>query len=286
MFALYKDLYPSLKGLYQDVAMQVAQFTTEYRRLRAELGLFDANCWIGSFSQPAFATVAGLKETKEKLDRYEIRRAVLSHMMSKQYDPGAGNRMLIEAIRGHDEFFGAAVVIPGVSPLSEFLPYIEWLTANKIRLIRLFPKSHHFPLSGWYLQESLSVLEELHVPIVLWHTETEWDQVAELCGNYPDLDVVVEGTGQKLLYHSKAYYRLLERFPRFHLEIHNLVNYLGLDDIVRKFGSERLIFGTYFPLQDPNASTMLLTHGDLSSAEKENIAHRNLQRLIEKVGRR
>ena len=86
----------------------------------------------------------------------------------------------------------------------------------------------------------------------VWHTETAWEDVAAVCQSHPRLPVIVEGPNRKLLYHNRVYYRLLERFANFHLEIHNLVGYLGLDDVVRRFGSQRLIFGTYFPQQDPN----------------------------------
>jgi predicted TIM-barrel fold metal-dependent hydrolase len=85
------------------------------------------------------------------------------------------------------------------------------------------------------------------------------------------------------LYHNRTYCRLFERFPNFHLEIHNLVGYLGLDDVVRRFGSDRLIFGTYFPQQDPNVPMMLVTHGELSVADQAKIAGGNMTRLAAEV---
>jgi predicted TIM-barrel fold metal-dependent hydrolase len=97
------------------------------------------------------------------------------------------------------------------------------------------------------------------------------------------LPVIVEGTGRKLFYDNRVYYALLERFPNLYLETHNLTNYLGLDDLVRRFGSGRFLFGSYFPHEDPNSAAMLLTHGELTAADQENIAHRNLENLIAEV---
>jgi len=75
----------------------------------------------------------------------------------------------------------------------------------------------------------------------------------------------------------------MEKFPNFYLEIYNLVNYLGLDDMVKKFGSEKLIFGTYFPFSDPNTSIMLLTNGNFTTKDKKNIAYKNLEKLISNI---
>ena len=120
--------------------------------------------------------------------------------------------------------------------------------------------------------------------MAVWHTETSWDEVAAVCQAHPRLPVIVEGPLRKLLYHNRIYHRLLEQFSNFHLEIHNLVGYLGLDYAVRRFGSRQLIFGTFFPHEDPNVPMMLVTHGAFSPADQENIAHGNMERLMEQVG--
>ena len=67
------------------------------------------------------------------------------------------------------------------------------------------------------------------------------------------------------------------------LETHNLVNYLGLDDLVSRFGSERFLFGSFFPHLDPNSAAMLLCHGDMDQRDRQNIAHGNLERLLAEV---
>jgi predicted TIM-barrel fold metal-dependent hydrolase len=87
------------------------------------------------------------------------------------------------------------------------------------------------------------------------------------------------------LYHNRIYYRLLEQFPNLHLEIHNLVGYLALDDMVRRFGSRQLVFGTYFPHQDPNVPMMLVTDGQFGLEDQQNIAYGNMERLVGEVRR-
>ena len=264
--------------------MWVERQIETYRQRKAALEWLDAHCWIGVGPRESLRPVTTFDQTRQLLERYGIRRAIVAHAAARDSDPGIGNRLLVETIAAHDSFWGAAVLAPGGESAQEFRRHVESLIAGKIRLVRIFPRSHNWLLSAWCAGPWLDVLEELRMPLAVWHTEASWDDVAAVCQAHPRLPVIVEGPNRKLLYHNRVFYRLLEQFANFHLEIHNLIGYLGVDDVVRRFGSRQLIFGTFFPRQDPNVPMMLVTHGELSPADQENIAHANMERLIEGVG--
>ena len=263
--------------------MRLNALIGEYDRRRQALGLFDLNVWLGTPLEPGFSPAGDFEGLKAGLARCDIRRAVVSHTLCKRYDATMGNLALIDAIRTDEAFHGAAVLVPNPRPTRSWLDELRELAAAKIRAVRLFPKSHGFALSPWCVGDLLRSLEALSIPLMLWHTEASWDSIADLCREYPGLPVIVEGTGRKLFYDNRVYYRLLEQCPNLYLETHNITNYLGLDDLVARFGAERFLFGSYSPCQDPNAAIMLLTHGQLTQADRTNIAHRNLERLIEGV---
>jgi predicted TIM-barrel fold metal-dependent hydrolase len=264
--------------------MWVEEQIETYRRRKAALPWLDAHCWIGVGAQGTLCPVTTFDETRQLLERYGIRRAIVAHAVARDYDLTIGNRLLMETLAGQECFWGAAVLAPGGDAPHKFREHVELLIVGRIRLVRIFPRSHNWLLSPWCAGPWLDVLEELRMPVAVWHTEASWDEVAAVCQAHPRLPVIVEGPNRKLIYHSRVYYRLLEQFANFHLEIHNLVSYLGVDDIVRRFGSRQLIFGTFFPRQDPNVPMMLVTHGELRPADQENIAHANMERLMEEVG--
>lgn len=261
----------------------VEQLAEDYRRQRDSLALFDVNCWLGRPFEPTFAMVDGFVALKEVLARYGIHRAVFSHTMCVRYDAEAGNRALVETLRQDESLVGAATLVPEMARSDSWNIVLMALIAAGIRLVRLFPKSHNFLLDDEYLDGLLQALQDLHLPVVLWHTEAAWPEIAAVCSRHGDLPVIVDGTGRKLFYDNRIYYVMLERFPNLYLETHNLTNYLGLDDLVRCFGSERFLFGSRFPHEDPNSAAMLLTHGELSDDDQQNIAHRNLENLIAEV---
>jgi len=263
--------------------MWVREQIESYHRRKTALEWLDAHCWIGVGPPGSLRPVTTLEQTLQLLARYGIRRAVVAHALARDFDPATGNRLLLEAIADQESLWGAAVLTPDDADERGLRKRLKSLIGGKVRLARVFPRSHNWSLSEWGFGPWLDALEDLQLPLAVWHTETTWNAVAAVCQSHPLLPVIVEGPNRKLLYHNRTYYRLFERFPNFHLEIHNLVGYLGLDDMVRRFGSDRLIFGTYFPHQDPNVPMMLVTHGELSEADQANIAGGNMMRLMTNV---
>ena len=105
-----------------------------------------------------------------------------------------------------------------------------------------------------------------------------------MCEDYPELRCHCRRDGRKLFYDNRIYYAVLARCPNLFLETHNLMNYLGLDDLVSRFGSQRFLFGSSFPHLDPNAlGHAAFTRRDERSETELNIAHRNLDRLMAEV---
>ncbi len=56
----------------------------------------------------------------------------------------------------------------------------------------------------------------------------------------------------------------------------------GMEATVKRFGSERIVFGTGFPVQYQKASILQLAQADISDRDKENIASKNLERILKK----
>jgi predicted TIM-barrel fold metal-dependent hydrolase len=263
--------------------MWVEERIQSYRQRKADLPWLDAHAWIGVGPENCLRPVTSVDQTAELLGRYGIRRAIVAHTLARDLDPATGNRLLVESIAGRDAFWGAAVLAPDDASPADFRARLQSLIAAKVRMVRVFPRRHNWLLAEWCSGPWLGVLEEMRLPLAVWHTEASWDEVAAVCAAHPQLPVIVEGPNRKLLYHNRVYYRLLEQFPNFHLEIHNLVGYLGLDDAVRRFGSRQLLFGTYLPYQDPNVPMMLVTDGQIAEQDQRNIAGENMARLIASV---
>ena len=270
---------------------------SRYRAGRDSLDFFDCNAWIGRPPDPGFWTPADADELLAYLCSCGVRRAVLSHLATRDYDPSAGNEILLDAVATRDDCVAAVVLTPEMAwhvgeqgtgnreqkkgkTFLDIDARLDDYIRRKARMVRLFPRSHNFSLSGWCSGGLLDAISERRMPLILWHTETNWETVERICGQYPDLPVVVEGTPRKILYDNRLFYAAMERRPNLYLELHNLINYLGLEDMVSRFGAGRLLYGSYMPICDPNAVTMMVTEARIPAEEKTRIASGNLEELL------
>ncbi len=224
------------------------------------------------------------RELLRVMDHYGIEKAVVSSSLAITYDVAYGNKRLLEAIGQSDRLYGAAVLLPEhTGELGDLSEYIFSLTAKKVVMVRLFPKVHNFVLSDYCSGSLLSLLEKQKIPVALWHTQTSWNEIDKLCSNYPELSIIVEGVGRKLLYDNRIFYPLLKKHKNLFLESHNLTNYSGLDDMVKKLGAEKFIFGTFMPKNDPEASLMPVVYGDFPLENKRMVATDNILLLITNI---
>ncbi|MBB6669359.1 hypothetical protein H7C19_01525 [Cohnella nanjingensis] len=187
-------------------------------------------------------------------------------------------------IRDRPSLYGAICWSPELGrSITETGDYLERMIANRIVAVRLFPKKLNFSLKKWQVGDLLSVMESRGLPLLLWHTETNWDTIQSICEEYPGLTVIVEGNDQKLLYHNRAFVPLLERHANLYIETHSLIQHEGLEYIVNERGADRLLFGTYYPSNDPNSSMMMVTDAFIPEETKLAIAGGHLRRLIANI---
>ena len=152
-----------------------------------------------------------------------------------------------------------------------------------VRAARIFPESHNFSLDRWSCDHLFEVLENRRIPLFVWYREIDWNVLYEICMKYPRLPLILEQCDQESYYNVRYIFPLLEQCGNLFISVHNSLLYLEIDEIVKRFGAERLIFSTYLTVDDPHASLMVITNGDFSGREKEMIAHGNLEKLLDGV---
>lgn len=262
---------------------ELGNLICEFRKRRDALDLFDASCWLGRPWEATFWQVTGLDELVAGLQRFGIRRAVVAHTMCLQHDPVAGNRTLLSALDGHTGFVAAATLVPEMAAVGKWRDCLRGMIRRGVRMVRVFPVAHNFRLDDVCCGEMLSAAADLRLPCTVWQNQADWSVVSAVCARHPQLSLIVEGCGRKLFYDNRIYYSLLRRHANLMLQMHNIVNYLGLDDLVQQFGSTRFVFGSQFPHLDPSSAAALVTMGRMSPADRRNIACGNLERLLAEV---
>jgi hypothetical protein len=108
-----------------------------------------------------------------------------------------------------------------------------------------------------------------------------WQEAADLLREFPELTLVVvnhSDWGDDRLFRP-----LIERYPRLHLDTSNYQLERGLSDFVRKYGPDRLLYGSGSPNLQMGAALLTLAQADVSDDAKAAIAGGNLRRLLSEV---
>ena len=252
------------------------------------LSLFDANCQLGPSNVTVTAAPTSAVEFEAELDRCGIAEALLYHSSAGGYSPSVGNATLSAAISAIRRLHGSWIVLPHHTeemPPPDLL--VERALVTGIRAVRMFPARHRFLLSDWSVDKLLEKLSEHRLPLFLDYDRTHWaedvvdyDSVFRICKQFPTLPLILvrEGIGS-----ARYLYPLLERFDNLHLETSYYQAPCGLEDISRKFGAKRLLFGTGLPTYEAGPAISMLLCSEISPEEKRMVAGGNLRSLLDSV---
>lgn len=253
------------------------------------LELFDANCRLGPGEFTGSTAPVTSLRLLEEMARVGIHEALVYHSTAAQYAPNDGNAQLLSEIEGRPLLHGSYVALPHYTgEVKAPAGWVEVMLSSAIRAVRLLPRSHRYMLNDWCLEELLEHLAPHNIPVFLDFNRTHWaedvvdyDQVASICKRHPMLPVILvrEGIGS-----TRCLYSLLERFQNVFIEISYYQAAGGLADITRRYGAERLLFGTGLPDYSAGPAIAMLGYADLSFADKKKIAGDNLRRLLASAG--
>lgn len=257
---------------------------TDIRRKQVErLDFFDPNMWLGGFTEFPLAAPLQPSEISTHLNRFRYGGALLSHFDGVVISAQDGNAALIACSEVLPQnVYTIWTGLPLFPREQDPLPGVGCPHA-RMRGVRLYPKTHRYPLTSWVLDSLCNWLIEWSVPLFVQHVEVDWDDLFRLTKAHPDLTVVVESQWQKVLYHTRPLLALMKACDNVYLETSNCVGVGFMEQTVGDLGSKRLLFGSYAPVNDPLVAMGMIIEADLSDEEKADIAGGNARALIDRV---
>jgi hypothetical protein len=259
---------------------QIRAMAAERRAQIEGLGFQDANLWLG---EPAgFPLAKGLapEPLTEAARSFGIRGGLVSHWDSRRLAAQDGNLALEAGLAEMPpEYYGIWTGLPLLPGETGPIPGIGPVPA-RMRGVRISPKFHNYPLAGWMLDGLCGWLSTRRIPLFLWHTESDWSALHALAQAWPHLPIVVETQDQKILYHTRPLFALLRDCRNVKVELSNLAGQGFVEHAARHYGADRLLFGSFLPVNDPWVPMGMLLDADLPEADKALIAGGNLRNLI------
>lgn len=240
--------------------------------------LIDVNCAIGApMKSYRYTDAQGLLKW---MDDFHIQSALTYHSEALR-EPEIGNTLMLQAAAASN---GRLKVCMALNPSLENLGLpgegnaVERLRAIRPSAVRIFPEEQKFLFDTFYSEDILQVCQQLHMPLIVTtaYTDIFLAQLPQVCKEYPDVPIILPRFGMNRV---RQCFPILKKLPNVYFDISVMVDVAVIEEIVQRFGSTRLLFGSGLPQYEPSGELGLLVYSQISQQDKENIAYRNFERL-------
>ncbi|MFB3881966.1 MAG: amidohydrolase family protein [Armatimonadota bacterium] len=241
------------------------------------MDFFDCNCGFGVPAKPFGSVFATPSELVAELDFCGVAEALVFHVAQREESPQAGNRLVLEASEREPRLHPTWTILPPQAD-REAGAFLDDMRRDGIRALRAYPEECHYLLNGVTFAPLLEELVPRRVPLIVG---PRWPEVTALLGEFPELTLIVvnhSDWGDDRLFRP-----LIERYPRLHLDTSNYQLERGIADFVRRYGYDRLLYGSGSPNLQMGAALLTLAHADIPDDAKSAIAGGNLRRLLAEV---
>ncbi len=251
--------------------------------MTTKLHYFDCNCSVGRFATPHLLDLSDTAALLAEMATAGVDEALVYHSVARLADPAMGNALLPAALAGHPELHPCWVILP---PSTDEIPSGDALRSALrdagVRTVRMYPgrDSHSFSLAEWCSGDTLATLEDARVPLLLDAETVSWDEVHTVLRDHSDLPVVMTNCSYR---HNRYLYPLFEAHETLRVELSRFMGAGAIEDVVARFGSRPLLFGTNMPQYTGTAAVGLLSYAEIEDDDRAAIAGGNLRRLLEEA---
>lgn len=241
---------------------------------------FDCNCEIGMRGIVYPGSFYKVEDLAARMEYYGIEKALVYHSMAREYNPGEGNKMLMEEIKDYPSLIPVWVVMHHhTDEFPEPGELARQMKNSGIKAVRMFPAAweQNYCISEWNCGELFSVLEEYRIPLLIGLDQLGWDGLHALCSCHPELRIVLTSVDYRI---DRNLYVLMKKFKHIYIETIGYKVHSGIEEICGKFGAERLVFGSGMPVFSGGSAVSMINYSRISEKEKRMIAADNINTLL------
>ena len=224
----------------------------------------------------------------DDMEHTGIHGALVWHWLAREYDPGYGNRVLLEETAEHERLLPCWVLVPhhaGEMPPGPEV--VAEMQERGVRAAKLFPRRHGYRCDEEVCGPIFAALEQAEMPLLIDVGVGEEDgqatfaEVAAVCDRHPGLPVLLQKAKWS---QTRDVLALLDRHPNTYVEFSSFQIHYGLEYLAEHVGAERLLLGTEWPFKSPGAARSFIDYCELTDEEKAKVAGGNLARLLKLDG--
>lgn len=253
------------------------------------ISFFDCNATLGN---PTALTYGSRFPTPDSLmkemAKFDIDEALVVDFAAKELDYKIGNERVLSAVEDRPALHPVATIFPDYGDSEDHIEYLSRILDRGCRAARLYPNAideineeyifgRMYPFHPDVVGPICEVLQERRVPLFVEMDQVRWDEVYDICRNFPRLPMVLLNLRYR---HKRSLFAGLTRYPNLHFDISCYTLYRGLEQVCRAFGPERMLFGTRLPRWNALWTIAMVMFAEIGDADKQAIAGDNLRRLL------
>lgn len=241
--------------------------------------ILDANVGVGMPAKSdRYSDMDGLIKC---LDIYRISEALVYNTEAIR-DPWEGNARMMEYAAKYAErvkpcvWLDASLDDMGLPGEGGVLDRFSALKPAAARVLQ--GEAGHFPMDKFYAQDLLKPLNEIHMPLIIdgEYAHDFFRSLPDMANAFPDIPMIIIRKG---LNDSRIINPLLKYTRNVFFDISIMLDSGQIEELVEKFGGERLLFASGLPQYAPAGALALLLYTEIPEDEREMIAHGTFERL-------
>lgn len=195
------------------------------------------------------------------------------------------NQFIVDEVQLHKEFYGFGTLH---AAMENPLPEIDYIKSSGLKGIKLHPDIQQFPMDDERLFPIYDRLQG-ELPVLIHCGDTRFNyshpkRLRHIIDEFPKLQVIAAHLGGWSMFDTAFDYL---KDTNCYLDISSSMMFLTPEQIkkyISGYGADRILFGTDFPLWDPQNEVESFLHLGLSQSDQEKIAFRNALKLLNEKG--
>jgi len=156
--------------------------------------------------------------------------------------------------------------------------FLHALQENGIKTVWIFPVEHNYLPYDDTMSEIFTLMGKYKIPLFC---KLDIISIGKLAANFPSLPIIAVNQGPHSI---ERYLRpVMDRYSNLYIETSSYITDCALEELSRRYGSHRILFGSGYPNNCSGASMWHVRFADLKLNDKKQIARKNLERLLGEV---
>ncbi|HOJ12081.1 MAG TPA: amidohydrolase family protein [Clostridiales bacterium] len=232
--------------------------------------IIDINTMIGPWPSRLHRFNDEVSLIKE-MDSYRITSAITYSSIALN-NPKEGNKHIKDIAEASNDRIKACYILDsniGSSEIPDASELMKQLKEEKPSAVKLYPNRNKYYLDSFYCGELLEVLDVLNMPVIIDSDQiTSFKDLPQLAKSYSNIKFIILRYGFR---ESRTVIPLVKKLDNVYFDISVMVDTGLIEEIVNKYGSDKLLFGSGLPFYVPAGSLGMVIYARLKNSDKEKI---------------